>query len=173
MWSEEQVHELIAKLIRGDANGYTMQHLLRNLDSDGNKDLWLRVIESPTYTNILRIIDSKRPLNITRRLPARLSLGLLDVLPNEVLAIVCGNLDFQSLSRFSRVCLGGKALVESLPVYRDILNHVPSVVLSQTNSDHLGGPRVETSQNQSRINHRFPDSIDLYDLCDLGQDQPD
>ena len=52
-------------------------------------------------------------------------IGLLDTLPLELLHSILNMLDFQSLSRLSRVSLRGKATVESLPAYRDLIEHAP------------------------------------------------
>ena len=49
------------------------------------------------------------------------SIGELDILPLEVLHASLLYLDLQSLSRFLRVSRQAKAVVESLPVYRDLL----------------------------------------------------
>ncbi len=51
--------------------------------------------------------------------------GLFDTLLLELLHSIFNMLDFQSLSRVSRVSLRGEALVESLPAYRDLIEHAP------------------------------------------------
>jgi hypothetical protein len=53
------------------------------------------------------------------------SAGSLDSLPLELLHSICASLDFQSLSRLSRTSLRGKAIVESLPAYRDLMKYAP------------------------------------------------
>ncbi|KAM0355810.1 hypothetical protein ACHAPU_000197 [Fusarium lateritium] len=70
--------------------------------------------------------------NQPRDLP--LSLGQLDLLPAELLLSVLDLLDFQSLSRLSRVSLLGKHVVDDLPVYREMVQHAPETlaVLGQT-----------------------------------------
>ncbi|RGP61840.1 hypothetical protein FSPOR_9672 [Fusarium sporotrichioides] len=62
------------------------------------------------------------------------SLGQLDLLPAELLLSVLDLLDFQSLSRLSRVSLLGKDVVEDLPVYSEMIQHAPEtlVALGQT-----------------------------------------
>lgn len=60
---------------------------------------------------------------ILPRTPPSSSLGLLDVLPIELLRLVLNSSDFQSLSRFARVCHQAKTLVESLLSYQDIMKH--------------------------------------------------
>jgi len=56
------------------------------------------------------------------------SLGQLDILPAELVVFILNLLDFQSLSRLSRVALKGKALVEGLPAYKDMMENAPSVL---------------------------------------------
>ncbi|KAF2430640.1 F-box domain-containing protein [Tothia fuscella] len=63
--------------------------------------------------------DVKLPISKVQREPQS-SLGLLDDLSLELLHAILNYLDLQSLSRVVRVSLGGKAIVESLPAYRDI-----------------------------------------------------
>ncbi|KAL4722267.1 hypothetical protein ACLX1H_010616 [Fusarium chlamydosporum] len=62
------------------------------------------------------------------------SLGQLDLLPAELLLSVLDLLDFQSLSRLSRVSLLGKDVIEDLPVYKEMVQHAPEalVALGQT-----------------------------------------
>ena len=53
------------------------------------------------------------------------SFGLFKNLPFELLYSIFSLLDFQSLSRVSRVCLQGNLLVELLPAYREIKVYAP------------------------------------------------
>ena len=59
---------------------------------------------------------------------ANSSIGVLDRLPLEILQWALNLLDFQSLSRFSRVSLLARKVVESLPSYRDIMEHAPQTL---------------------------------------------
>jgi len=62
------------------------------------------------------------------------SIGLLDNLPLELLHALLNYLDLQSLSRILRVSLRGKAIVESLPAYRDLASTAGNIfqILSYT-----------------------------------------
>lgn len=62
------------------------------------------------------------------------SLGILDRLPAELLHEVLINLDFQSITRFSRVSMRGKHILQCFPEYRDLMNHAPHALaaLGQT-----------------------------------------
>ena len=55
-------------------------------------------------------------------------LGKLDALPLELLHAIFLMLDFRTLSRLSRTCLRGVAVIESLPQYRDLTTHAPRAV---------------------------------------------
>src|SRR6478609_55847 len=80
-----------------------------------------------------RLLPSTTSISNQPRLLAS-SLGQLDILPAELLLSVIDLLDFQSLSRLSRVSLLGKYDIEDLPVYRDVVEHAPEalVALGQT-----------------------------------------
>ncbi|KAI8717602.1 F-box domain-containing protein [Fusarium sp. LHS14.1] len=56
------------------------------------------------------------------------SLGLLDVLPPEILLEVLQLIDFQSLSRFLRISLKGKEVVEAFRLYHEVMRHCPKVL---------------------------------------------
>lgn len=56
------------------------------------------------------------------------SIGMLDRLPLEILQWALNLLDFQSLSRVSRASLLAKSVVESLPSYRDLMEHAPQTL---------------------------------------------
>lgn len=49
------------------------------------------------------------------------SMGLLDIVPIELLHIILNSLDFKSLSRLTRACHQAKTMVESLPSYQDMM----------------------------------------------------
>lgn len=70
---------------------------------------------------------STRPSRI-RRVSARSSLGVFDNFPAELWLIILDLLDFQSLSRISRVSLLGKVVVESLPAYKDLMTYAPEAL---------------------------------------------
>ncbi|EEU39427.1 uncharacterized protein NECHADRAFT_81591 [Fusarium vanettenii 77-13-4] len=56
------------------------------------------------------------------------SLGLLDVLPAEILLEVLQLIDFQSLSRLLRTSLRGKEVVEAFRLYHEVMRHCPKVL---------------------------------------------
>ncbi|KAL6410151.1 hypothetical protein AUP68_06563 [Ilyonectria robusta] len=79
--------------------------------------------------------DMIQPHLVHRPMPSAISrdsssssIGRLDVLPQELLLEVLDLLDFQSLSRLSRVSLKGKRAVEALPSYRDVMIHSPAIL---------------------------------------------
>ncbi|KAF4447020.1 hypothetical protein F53441_9418 [Fusarium austroafricanum] len=81
------------------------------------------------------------------------SLGQLDLLPAELLLSVLDLLDFQSLSRLSRVSLLGKDVIEDLPVYREMVQHAPEalVALGQTRLlSHHPASLLHSALRQSR-----------------------
>lgn len=64
-------------------------------------------------------------ISIKRNVAADASFGTLDVLPLELLHWIVSMLDLQTLSRLTRTCSRGVAVVASLPEYRDLLRHAP------------------------------------------------
>lgn len=62
------------------------------------------------------------------------SIGILDRLPVELLHETLASLDFQSLTRFSRVSVQGKNVLLCLPAYRYLMRHAPHALaaLGQT-----------------------------------------
>ncbi|KAJ3570281.1 hypothetical protein NPX13_g5777 [Xylaria arbuscula] len=76
---------------------------------------------------MIRNIPPAKPSHI-RRESLQSSLGLLDRLPAELLLLTLDLLDFQSLSRLSRVSLRGKVVVESLPAFREMMQHAPQTL---------------------------------------------
>lgn len=58
------------------------------------------------------------------------SVGSLDCLPPEVTSLVLGALDARSLAHFARVSFQGRAFVQSLHAYRDLVEFVPDVLLA-------------------------------------------
>ena len=76
---------------------------------------------------ITKTISPARPLTICR-VSIRSSLGLLDILPAELLFETLNCLDFQSLSRISCISFKGKAMVENLLAYSDMITHAPGVL---------------------------------------------
>lgn len=60
------------------------------------------------------------------RIPA--SMGCLDGISNELLFMILDLLDFQSLSRLSRVCSVLRSLVEHSPAYRDMMAFAPQTL---------------------------------------------
>ncbi|KAI1144716.1 hypothetical protein F4825DRAFT_476839 [Nemania diffusa] len=68
-----------------------------------------------------------KPSSIQRE-SLRLSLGSLDKLPIEIILLTLDLLDFQSLSRLSRVSLRGKDVIQNLPAYREMMQHAPQTL---------------------------------------------
>lgn len=69
---------------------------------------------------------------ILQRIPSSSSLGHLDTVPTELQRIILGLVDFQSLSRFARVCHQAKALVESLLSYQDMTKHASPTLMAMS-----------------------------------------
>lgn len=68
-----------------------------------------------------------RPSNLARDSRPS-SMGQLDKLPVELLLATLDLLDFQSLSRLSRVSLHARSTVHSLPAWRDLMDHAPQAL---------------------------------------------
>ncbi|KAK4108168.1 hypothetical protein N656DRAFT_718480 [Canariomyces notabilis] len=81
----------------------------------------------PSRISTSNIITPAKPSKISRE-SARSSLGLLDKFPAEILLLTLNLLDFQSLSRLSRVSLKGKVVVENLATYQDVMRHAPATL---------------------------------------------
>lgn len=62
------------------------------------------------------------------RRDSKSSIGILDRLSLEILQWVLDLLVFQSLSRVSRSSLLAKSVVESLPLYCDLMEHAPQTL---------------------------------------------
>ncbi|KAK2748745.1 hypothetical protein FQN57_000326 [Myotisia sp. PD_48] len=90
--------------------------------------------------------------------PSMRSSGKLNVLPLELLHYTFNNLDFQSLSRLSRVSLQNKDAVESLPAFQDLIQYAPHALraLSKINllSLHSAVLLRSTLKSQSCISCR-------------------
>ena len=86
---------------------------------------------------------SPKPSAIQRD-PVSSSIGLLGTLPPELLHFVFNMLDFQSLSRVSRVSLQGRAVVSSLPVYQSLQEHVPDALAVLNRTKLIGLHSVAT-----------------------------
>ncbi|KAF4468586.1 hypothetical protein FALBO_4523 [Fusarium albosuccineum] len=84
--------------------------------------------------------------------PRASSLGQLDHLPAELLLSVLDLLDFQSLSRLSRVSVMGKDVVEDLPVYRDVMEHAPEALAA------LGQTRLLSCHPAALLQHTLRQS---------------
>ncbi|KAI9788579.1 MAG: hypothetical protein M1816_006828 [Peltula sp. TS41687] len=85
------------------------------------------------YNGMISISKPAKPSTIQRD-SASSTIGLLERLPLELVHATLNLLDFQSLSRLSRVSLRGEAVVSSLPAYRDLMEHAPHALtaLGQT-----------------------------------------
>ncbi|KAJ2893826.1 uncharacterized protein MKZ38_008208 [Zalerion maritima] len=77
--------------------------------------------------SMIRNIPPAQPSRM-RRESFRSSLGLLDILPAELLLLTLNLVDFQTLSRLSGVSLKGKAVVETLATYVDVIRHAPTIL---------------------------------------------
>jgi hypothetical protein len=82
---------------------------------------------------MISIPEPAKPSAIKRG-PRSSSIGLLDILPVELLQHTLHMLDFQSLSYLSRVSLQGNEVVRSLLAYRNLMEHAPHTLaaLGQT-----------------------------------------
>ncbi|KAJ4321993.1 hypothetical protein N0V84_005040 [Fusarium piperis] len=65
-----------------------------------------------------------------RQMSASSSMGRIDILPPELLLMVLNLLDFQALSRLSRVSHRAKTTVEGLAAYRELFEHAPDVLVA-------------------------------------------
>lgn len=94
------------------------------LEYRNSDDLIDRVKWRPRYilNSMVAIRDAIKPTPLSS-VPVPSHLGILNTLPPELLHIIFNSLDFRSLSRFTRVCRQGKATIESLPAYRDLIKH--------------------------------------------------
>lgn len=90
---------------------------------------------------MIRDIDPAKPSTVRPGRPAS-SLGLLDTLPLEVILLTIHLLDFQSLSRLTRVCLRAKIIVENFAPFEQVMQHA-SIVLTAL---------ARTSQKMLRFN---------------------
>lgn len=79
--------------------------------------------EPPYVSHGMISIAEPAKLSDPQRRVISSSIGVLDVLPLELLHCVLSALDFRSLSRLSRVSHQGKAAVESLPAYREMTTY--------------------------------------------------
>ncbi|KAF5004051.1 hypothetical protein FDECE_9426 [Fusarium decemcellulare] len=88
----------------------------------------------PPHTACLdgMIFDSLRlrAPSVIHRTPETSSVEFLGTLPPEILASILNLLDFQSLSRLSRVSLWAKLSVEALPAYKEFFQHASEVLLA-------------------------------------------
>lgn len=86
---------------------------------------------------MIQVTDAAKPSTLCQKRPAS-SLGLLDTIPAELLLLVLDLLDFQSLSRVSRVCFRAKMIVESLSPYRRVMQHAPTVLTALAKTNLIG-----------------------------------
>jgi hypothetical protein len=90
-----------------------------------------RLSYRPDYilNGMISIPEPAKPSAIKRD-PSSSSIGLLDILPVELLQYTLHMLDFRSLSRLSRVSLQGNEVVRSLPAYRNLMEHAPHALVA-------------------------------------------
>lgn len=83
---------------------------------------------------MITISDPPGPLVTLRSQNRPSSVGVLDMLPTEILQELLNHLDIRSLLRFSRTCYRANNLVGSLSSYRNLLNYAPDALaaLSKT-----------------------------------------
>lgn len=86
------------------------------------EELLSNLSHRPRYilNGVISVDESTKPTFPKIERNVQTSMGLLDNLPLELLHATFNYLDLQSLSRVSRVSLRGKAVIESLPAYRDL-----------------------------------------------------
>ncbi|KAK2739864.1 hypothetical protein FQN57_006440 [Myotisia sp. PD_48] len=78
-------------------------------------------------TGMISIAHPAKMTTVDHR-PSVTPLGLLNALPIELMHYICNMLDFQSLSRLLRTSLRVRSMVESLPAYRDLMEHAPDTL---------------------------------------------
>lgn len=87
-----------------------------------------------------RVFDRMIPISYKAKLPKKAnirldanrcsSIGTLDQLPLEILYLLLGLLDFQSLSRLSLVSVWSRNIVKSLPAYREMIEYAPRTLIA-------------------------------------------
>ncbi|VTT55865.1 unnamed protein product [Fusarium fujikuroi] len=78
---------------------------------------------------MITIPDAEKPKTPT--LAERVSsLGILDRLPLEILYMLLGRLDIQSITSFVRVSFRGNSYIESLRAYRDLVTFAPQTLMA-------------------------------------------
>lgn len=88
---------------------------------------------------MITISDPPGPLVTLQSQNRPSSVGVLDMLPTELLQELLNHLDVRSLLRFSQTCYRANGLVGSLSSYRNLLKHAPDAIaaLSRTKIIHL------------------------------------
>lgn len=91
------------------------------------------LIDKLTYTQELNLGEMIRNLSLPEtspicQKPASSSMGRIEILPPEILLLILNLVDFQTLSRLSRVCRRAKAIVEALAAYKELRQHAPDVL---------------------------------------------
>lgn len=78
---------------------------------------------------MITIPDAEKPKKLT--LAGRVSsLGILDRLPPEILYMLLGRLDIQSITNFVRVSFRGNSYIQSLRAYRDLVAFAPQTLMA-------------------------------------------
>lgn len=93
---------------------------------------------------MISISEAAKPSAIKRDASSS-SIGLLDILPVELVQYTLHMLDFQSLSHLSRVSLQGNEVVRSLPAYRSLMEHAPHALAA------LGRTRLISLQSANAL----------------------
>ena len=100
------------------------------IDNYDTEDLVTRLSWRPDYILNSMIRDGKPIQSTVLQTFKPCSTGCLDVLPLEILQRTLNLLDFRSLSRLAHVCHGGRAAVQSLPAYRDLIKHASTALVA-------------------------------------------
>ena len=105
-----------------------------------------RLCYRPDYIlNGMISIPARATPSAIKRDPSSSSLGLLDILPVELLQHTLHTLDFGSWSHLSQVSLQGNEVVRSPPAYQNLMEHAPHAWAA------LGLPRL--------INRHSPNAL--------------
>ncbi|KAB5547158.1 F-box domain-containing protein [Coniochaeta sp. 2T2.1] len=81
----------------------------------------IKITDPPNSPDLALVADRARIDRVS-------SLGILDRLPPEIMSIVLGMLDIQSVVRFARVSSPGNSCVQSHRAYRDLATFAPQVL---------------------------------------------
>ncbi|OTA78341.1 hypothetical protein M434DRAFT_38494 [Hypoxylon sp. CO27-5] len=90
-----------------------------------------RLSHHPSHLLQSMIIIADPPKPPRSVMPDRIStLGTLDCLPLEIMSMILGMLDTQSIARFATISFRGNTFIQSLRAYQDLVTFVPQVLLA-------------------------------------------